>query len=81
MQEGYIKVLQTLARMEAKKMPMISPRDIATDFGEDEQYVSDILEVLENRKDWSRKRPSGKGMISAHLLSAPHHLVGCIYGN
>jgi CheY-like chemotaxis protein len=61
MQEDYIKVLQVLARMEAKKMPMISPRDIATDLGEDEQYVSDILEVLEKQKGFVEKKAEWKG--------------------
>jgi DNA-binding MarR family transcriptional regulator len=61
MRENYIKVLQALTRMEAAKMPMISPRDIATDLGEDEQYISDILEVLEKQKGFVEKKAEWKG--------------------
>jgi DNA-directed RNA polymerase subunit H (RpoH/RPB5) len=43
MRDDYRQVLETLVQMEAEKLPMISPADIARRLGEDEQDVSDIL--------------------------------------
>ena len=61
MEEGYRKVLQTLVRLEAEKRPMISPRDIATELGEDVQYVSDLLEILVKQKGYVEKKAEWKG--------------------